>query len=70
MVLEPLFLKTLEHHVLLEREVEDKTVLVAILGNVAHACGALIMDARFRYVLPAERYAAAGGFLKTGYAVD
>ena len=39
-------------------------------GDANRLLDVLIMDARFRYVLPAERYAAAGGFLKTGYAVD
>ena len=39
-MLELLFLKALQHHVLLEREIQDQPVLVPVLGDVAHALAA------------------------------
>ena len=40
-ILEPGLIEALEHHVLLQRKVQHKAVLVAILGNVAHIRAAL-----------------------------
>ncbi len=53
-VLELRLLVTLEHHVLLEREVEHEAVLVPVLGDVAHILAAA-GDGGMRDVLAAER---------------
>ena len=53
-MLELLFLKALQHHVLLQREIQDQPVLVPVLWYVAHALAAR-RDAAVRNVPPAER---------------
>ena len=60
----------LQHEVLLERIVEHETVLVAILGNMAHASERALTDGSVGDVLAAERDLAAGRLFETGERVD
>ena len=60
----------LEHHVVLERIVEHKAVLVTVLGDVAHAHHAALADGRMGDVLTAELDGAGNERLQAGQTVD
>ena len=69
MVFKARLVEALEHHVLLECEVEHEAVLVAVFGNVAHVLAA-VADGGVRDVLAAEGDRAGGRLIKARQAVD
>ena len=52
-IFKALFLIALEHHVLRQRVIEDQSVLVTILGDVAHARGAAGAHGGMGNIVPA-----------------
>ena len=60
----------LEHHVVLQGEVQHQAVLVAIFGDVADAGGGTLADGGVGDVLPLEHDFAPLGLLQTGETVD
>ena len=69
MVFKARLVEALEHHVLLECEVEHEAVLVAVFGNVAHVLAA-VADRGMRDILAAEGDRAGGRLIKACQAVD
>ena len=69
MVFKARLVEALEHHVLLECEVEHEAVLVAVFGNVAHVLAA-VADRGMRDILAAEGDRAGGRLVKACQAVD
>ena len=61
--------EALEHHVLLECEVEHEAVLVAVLGDVAHVLAA-VADGGMGDILAAEGDRAGGRLIQACQAVD
>ena len=60
----------LEHQIVLERIIEHQTVLVPVLGDVAHAHHAALPDGSVGNILAAQANLSAHHRLQTGQAVD
>ena len=64
MVLELRLLKALEHHVLLQGEVQHQAMLVPVLRDMAHPGMAALVDCGMGNVMPAKSNPAGGDFFQ------
>ena len=69
-VLELLFLKALQNHVLLQRKVQNQAVLVPVFGNMAHARLAVLADGGMGDVVAFQRDLAVRGLFQPGEGIN